>query len=479
MIPDNHILRLINRYVDFSFIHKKVNRLYSDIGRPSIDPELMIRMLLIGYLYGITSERRLCDEVKMHIGYRWFVGLNMNDEVPDHSTFSKNRHGRFKESGIFQDIFDEIIRQCTSHGLITGEHLTVDSTLVKANASFKSMEPIVVNMRPKEFIDKIEKGNPVKDDPWEPNDDYKYRGTKISNKTHRSKTDPDARLAKKAPGDKTKLSHSASYLMDNKSHIIVGVKGGKPDRNSDAKAALEMLKELKWKFKIKPITLGADKAYATGEFVRLTIKEGITPHIPIMDTRSQHDKGIYSIEEFTFDNHKNEYICPQGERLKYWGVHRHSRQFVYRAKVKDCRICKVKDKCTRDRSRSLSYHIDEPYIKYARGQTKTYAYRISQRMRKRIEQLFGEAKEYMRLRVAKFRRLWNVKEQFLLTATAQNIKRMVKLLHRGISRPRRVTKRLTTPIDLFIRWPIRGFEFFKMLSKLLFHPYANAYAPIG
>ncbi len=319
MIPDNHILRLIDQHVDFSFIHKKVKYLYSDIGRPSIDPEVMIRMLLIGYLYGITSERRLCDEVKMHIGYRWFVGLNMNDEIPDHSTFSKNRHGRFKESIIFQDIFDEIIRQCTSHDLITGEYLTVDSTLVKANASFKSMEPIVVNMRSKEFIDKVEKENPVKDDPWEPNDDYKYRGGKINNDSHHSKTDSDARLAQKAPGDKTKLSYSASYLMDNKSHIIVGVKGDKPDRNSDAKAALEMLKELKWKFKVKPIILGVDKAYATGEFVRLTIKESITPHIPIMDTRSQNDKGIYSIEKLPLITIRTNTSYLKGKRLKYWG----------------------------------------------------------------------------------------------------------------------------------------------------------------
>jgi len=152
MIPENHILRLINKYVDFSFIPNKVRHLYSDVGSPSIDPKILIRMLLIGYLYGITSERKLCEEIKMHIGYRWFVGLDMNDEVVDHSTFSKNRHGRFKGSGIFQQIFDEIVKQHIAYGLVSGRHLTTDGSLVKANASLKSMEPIVVKMGPKEYI---------------------------------------------------------------------------------------------------------------------------------------------------------------------------------------------------------------------------------------------------------------------------------------------------------------------------------------
>ena len=146
LIPQDHILRLIDQHVDFSFIRAKVEHLYSHTGRPSVDPEVMMRMLVVGYLFGISSERRLCDEVQMHVGYRWFVGLSLQDRVPDHSTFSKNRHGRFKESGIYQEMFDAIVRQCIEKGLVAGKHLTVDSTLVKANASFRTMEPIVVGL---------------------------------------------------------------------------------------------------------------------------------------------------------------------------------------------------------------------------------------------------------------------------------------------------------------------------------------------
>ena len=165
MIPENHLLRLVDRHIDLTFIRDKVKHLYSHTGRPSIAPEVLLRMLLIGYLYGITSERRLCEEVKMHIGYRWFVGLNLEEKIPDHSTFSKNRHERFSENNIFQGIFDEIVAQCISKGLLTGKHLTVDSTYIQADASFKSLEPIVVNMNSQEYIEKLKEENPIKDKP--------------------------------------------------------------------------------------------------------------------------------------------------------------------------------------------------------------------------------------------------------------------------------------------------------------------------
>jgi transposase len=202
MVPADHLVRLVDRHIDFSFIREKVEHLYSHTGRPSIDPETLLRMLLIGYLYGITSGRRLCEEVKMHIGYRWFVGLNLEVKVPDHSTFSKNRHELFSESSLFQEIFDEIVKQCIDKGLLTGKHLTVDSTYIKANASFESLQPIVVDMNSGEYIETIEKDNPVdektQDKPWEPGEGYPHKGKKSGNKTHRSGTDPDARLARKS-----------------------------------------------------------------------------------------------------------------------------------------------------------------------------------------------------------------------------------------------------------------------------------------
>lgn len=436
LIPEDHILRLVDRYVDFSFIRPKVEHLYSDTGRPSVDPTVMMRMLVVGYLFGITSERRLCDEVRMHLGYRWFVGLALDDKVPDHSTFSKNRHGRFNGSGIYQQMFDEIVGQCIEKGLVSGKHLTVDSTLVKANASFKTLEPVVVSLKPEEYIDELKRENPLveepddNNDPWEPKGDYPIKGTKVSNKTHRSRVDPDSRIARKGNFSETHLGHGVSYLMDNKSRVIVGADQNLPNRKADAITAIELVGRIKWAYKLKPRTLGADKGYATGEFVHWLSEQEVIPHVPIMDHRGRTEKGIYPLEQFRYDADKDQFVCPHGKELRYWGIHKHSRQHVYRASPSDCRQCPVKKQCTRATYRSLSYHIYESSIDAARKLTKTQGYRVSQVMRKRVEELFGEAKECMGLRRMKFRGALFVREQVLLTATAQNIKRMVRLLSR-------------------------------------------------
>ena len=140
-IPEDHRLRLIDRYVDFSFVRDRLKGFYSPTGRPSIDPEVLLRLLLVGYLYRITSERRLLEEVRMHLAYRWFTRLDFSREIPDHLTFSKNRHGRFRQSGVFREVFEEIVRRCLQAGLVEGQNLAVDGTLVGANASQQSRVP--------------------------------------------------------------------------------------------------------------------------------------------------------------------------------------------------------------------------------------------------------------------------------------------------------------------------------------------------
>src|ERR1700732_189179 len=134
-VPENHLLRLIDRHVNFEFVRAKLKDSYSDTGRPSIDPELLLRMLLVGYLYGVTSERKLVEELRMHLAWRWFTGLGFDQEIPHHSTFSKNRHGRFQESNLFQEIFEEIVRQCVEVDWCRGDNLSVDGSFIEANAN--------------------------------------------------------------------------------------------------------------------------------------------------------------------------------------------------------------------------------------------------------------------------------------------------------------------------------------------------------
>ena len=137
-IPEDHLLRLIDQHIDLSFVRERLKSFYSPTGRPSVDPEVLLRLLLVGYLYGVTSERRLLEEVRMHLAYRWFTRLDFEQEIPDHSTFSKNRHGRFRQSGVFREVFDEIVRRCLEAGLVEGKNLAVDGTLVGADASRQS-----------------------------------------------------------------------------------------------------------------------------------------------------------------------------------------------------------------------------------------------------------------------------------------------------------------------------------------------------
>jgi transposase len=142
MIPSDHLLRRIQQAIDFSFIDRLTEPLYSGTGRPSIPPPVLVRMMLVGYLHGITSERRLCQEVHLNLAYRWFCGLSLEDKVPDHSSFSKNRHGRFAGTNLFREMFYEVVRQAQACGLVSGKHLSVDATTVTADASLNSLEPI-------------------------------------------------------------------------------------------------------------------------------------------------------------------------------------------------------------------------------------------------------------------------------------------------------------------------------------------------
>src|SRR5438445_11680189 len=169
-IPEDHLLRLIDQHIDLSFVRERLKNFYSWTGRPSIDPEVLLRLLLVGYLYGITSERHLLEEVRMHLAYRWFTRLDFEQEIPDHSTFSKNRHGRFRQSGVFREVFEEIVRRCMTAGLVEGRHLTVDGTFVLANASphrrvvqEQLAEVAHVSHTVRDYLAELEQQNPVAD----------------------------------------------------------------------------------------------------------------------------------------------------------------------------------------------------------------------------------------------------------------------------------------------------------------------------
>jgi transposase len=387
LIPQNHILRYVNRYVDFSFIDELVDHTYSETtGRYATDPELMIRILTIGYLYNL-SERKLFEELTMHAAYRWFCGLGFTDKIPDRSTLNKLRNHRWACDGIFHKILSRIVEQCIQAGLVSGKHLAVDGTKIRANASIKSLEPIVVEVGVDEYLGRLELTTETArshTDDKHP-EDKDFRGKKLSNETHRSTSDPEARLYRKSPGQETALSYIGNYLIDTKSRVILATNVAQPGISTETDAANEMLDSLMHTGFAQCIkTLAADTAYGSTSFITDCIDRGIVPHIPLLA------KSDYEPEP----SWKTKTYIP--ERLRK-------------------RQRKVKEVHARNLARIIA---------------RTAVYRLSQKLRKRIEHLFAEAKTWHGLNRARCRGLRAVQQQIDMTAAVQNIKRLVGFMRR-------------------------------------------------
>lgn len=427
MVPHDHILWRLDRTIDFAFIDRLTGPLYSHTGRPSVDPQVLVRMMIVGYLFGITSERRLCQEVHLNLAYRWFCGLSLEDRVPDHSTFSKNRHGRFANTTLFRDLFYEVVRQAAEHGLISGAHFTVDATTVQAAAALGSLEPIIVAMSAEQYVAQLDQSTTPKEPVAVVDEDEPPPTPKLSNDTHRSRTDPDARLFAK-PFQKTQLAYSANILMDNRQRVIVEVEVTEPNLHEEGQVAGVMLERSQLRLGRTAQTVAGDKAYGYGAAVRRICEAGVEPHVPAPVKGQWNAEGIFGKEDFQYDRDRDELICPAGKRLRKRTEHTRNRQSEYAARVKDCRHCALKAPCTRARYRVTHRHWDQDYLDRAEAWRGSVAYRISQRCRKKIEHLFAEAKEQMGFRRARRHGWRNVTEQCLLTALALNLKRIVAVL---------------------------------------------------
>jgi transposase len=404
-IPTDHLLRMIDGHVDFSFVRIQLKDFYSPTGRPSIDPEVLLRLLLVGYLYGITSERRLMDEVRMHLAYRWFTRLGFEQEIP----------------GVFRKVFEEIVRRCLEAGFVEGRNVAVDGTLVGANASQQSrvprerlVEAAKLSRTVQEYLTELERQNPVADS--------EGSGKKLQEKV--STTDPDATWAIKS--GPAVLGYYDNYLVDTASRVILSVDATPALFSQETLAARRMVEHV-GQFGIQPQNLAADKAYGSGEFLAWLLTRNIQPHIPVIDRRHQ-TQGHFTREHFRYEPKEDVYYCPEGKALGYRGQSRGSRGNVYRSTEAQCLGCPQKKLCTSGPNRKLFVHWEEPARQAVRALAGTPEYKRSQRARYKVEALFAELKQQIKLRKARLRRLWNVAEQFYLAATAQNLKRLVRHL---------------------------------------------------
>jgi transposase len=431
VVPEDHLLRQIDRFLDFSELREHLAPYYSHTGRPSVDPELMIRMLLIGYCLGIRSERQLCMEVKLNLAYRWFCRLSIADPVPDHSTFSKNRHGRFRESEAFRYVFERVLKRCIEARLIGGEGFAVDASVVKADAS-----------RQRHHEDD--------DDDWgggsrainEYLDALHEDGSSIAPPTppkRVSQTDPLARWTS-APGGPAYYAYSTNYLVDTKAGLIVDVEATPANRAQEVASTKTMVERVKDRFGVETKKLIGDTAYGTAELLAWMVEErGIEPHVPVFEKANRTD-GTFSRSDFRYDEAADSYTCPNGKQLfprrrnfkQLRGLATKDGHIRYRASVHDCRVCAFKERCCPSMpARKVTRSVHESARDVARAVASTPGYRRTRRQRKRVEMLFAHMKRILKMDRLRLRGISGARDEFLLTATAQNLRRMAKILGTG------------------------------------------------
>ena len=428
-VPADHLLRAVDRFVALDAIRSHLAPFYSAVGRPSIDPELMVRMLLVGYVMGIRSERRLCEEVHLNLAYRWFCRLDLTDAVPDHSTFSKNRHGRFRESNLFRHLFEEVLSRCIAEGLVGGSSFGADASLIKADASrYTKVEhadwsvPETVTRATQEYLDTL--------------DDAAFGAATPVEPKALSPTDPAARYTG-ANGDRPFFAYSTNYLVDLDNAVIVDVDATAPIRQAETGIVQDMIVRTQERFDLHPDLLVADTAYGSAPMLGWLVDEqGIDPYIPVID-KSERKDGTFSREDFTYDPGTDAYTCPGGKQLvQFRRAYKVPRSGVdaeglkrYRASKKDCDICSLKSRCCpNEPQRKVLRSIHQHARDRARDITKTDAYVTASYARKKVEMLFAHLKRILRLDRLRLRGPNGAKDEFLMAATAQNLRRLAKLV---------------------------------------------------
>jgi len=423
VVPDDHLARKIASVLDLSWVHGELTPHYSPIGRPSIDPVLMIRMLIIGYVFAIRSERALCREVQVNLAYRWFCGLSIEDKVPDHSAFSRARNERFRDSGIFRCVFERVVEACFAAGLVGGEGFAVDASLIAADANkqrsipgsewSKTRDPESASRAVKEYLATL-------------NDEAFGAATDVTPKFV-SPSDPAAQWTGAMRGPAF-FAYADNYLIDVKFGVIMDVEASRAIRQAEVGAAKTMINRTELRFGVKPERLAADTAYGSATTLNWLVNDKkIAPHIPVID-KSKREDGTLSREDFTFDKQRNAYVCPAGNLLTTTGTVGPDHTLRYFALKSACEACPLKPKCCpKTPSRKVTRDVHEDARDVARALAGTEAFEQSRRDRKRVEMLFAHLKRILRLGRLRLRGPRGAQDEFTLAAIAQNLRRLAKL----------------------------------------------------
>ena len=429
LVPSDHLLRKIDAVIDFSFIHDRVAHLYcADNGRPALDPVLLFKMLFVGYLFGIRSERQLMREIEVNVAYRWFLQLRLTDKVPDASTISQNRRRRFNDSDICQEIFDEIVEQAIRAGLVDGTVLYSDSTHLKANANKNRFDRQVVEKSRADYLaaldadiaqDRADHGKkPLKEKERHP----------VAKETKVSRTDPDSGYMVR--DGKPKGFFYLDHRTVDGAHALITDIHVTPGNVHDSIPYLSRLDRQRARFGFDVRAVGLDAGYATAGIARGLEDRGIEGVIGYR--RPTHRKGYLRKRDYEYLPGLDGYRCPQGEILKYSTTNR-SGYREYKSNPSVCKTCPLRDACTQSRNHTkvVTRHIwQESLEKINANRLNPWGKRIYERRKETVERSFADAKQLHGHRYARLRGLRKVREQCLLAAAAQNIKKIALLLTR-------------------------------------------------
>ena len=424
-VPQDHSVRQIAAVLDLSWVHSELASFYPNIGRPSIDPALMIRMLLIGYVFAIRSERAICRELQVNLAYRWFCGLSIEDKIPDHSTFSRARHERFRDSDMFRRVFERVVQACMAAGLVGGEGFAVDAGLIAADANKqrsipgsqwrKTRDSQGASRAMREYLATL--------------DDAAFGAASKVTPKFISRSDPAAQWTGAMRGPAF-FAYADNYLIDVKVGIIMDVEASRAIRQAEVGASKTMIERTEARFDIKPERIAADTAYGSGANLNWLVNKKIAPHIPVID-KSKREDGTFSREDFTFDRERDIYTCPADKVLTTTRKIVNDEQLLYRASKRDCDVCPFKLRCCpKEPARKIPRSIYEDARNVARALGKTKAFEQSGRDRKRVEMLFAHLKRILRLGRLRLRGPHGAQDEFTLAAIAQNLRRLANLVAR-------------------------------------------------
>jgi len=416
LVPDDYILKRVDKVLDFSWLRDEVRDLYDErTGRPSIDPEGAVRLMLAGFFHGIVHDRKLMREARMHIGIRWFAGFRLHEKLPDHSSLTRIRQRWGPER--FKRIFEKTVHACMDAGLVDGETVHVDATLIRADVSWESLV--------EQHADKVLTENDAESTP--PKGPGRPRKREKKPKKI-SKTDPEATLTTSKNSYRMEPSFKQHTAVDDKAGVVVDVKTTTGEQ-SEGEQLLDQVARVEEVTGRKVETLTADAGYAHSANYKALEERGIDAIIP--PQKESVRKGRMPLSRFKYDAKHRTITCPNGKRLRPTG--RDERGVWYKARTRDCASCRLRARCFSKKMKRRQVHIVDGYEallrarrrrrRWSEGDVQSY-----QRHRWRVEGIHGEGKTQHGLRRAVRRGLANVAIQVYLTAAVMNLKRLAALL---------------------------------------------------